>query len=117
MGILIALTVCLYPGSDPAAARAAILASLRPGTPDAPGLFAPGSFRMGTDVYLSTIIAAMAALPQVDAVVVTEARRLSDPPGTLEMVLVMGPAEVAVCDDDPDAPDRGRIQLTVEGGR
>jgi len=48
---------------------------------------------------------------------VTEARRLSDPPGTLHTVLVMGPAEVAVCDDDPNAPDRGRIQLTVEGGR
>ena len=117
IGILIALTVCLFPGSDPVTARAAILASLRPGTPDAPGLFAPGSFRMGTDIYLSAVEATVAALPQVDAVAVTEARRLSDPPGTLHTVLVMGPAEVAVCDDDPNAPDRGRIQLTVEGGR
>ena len=41
VGILIALTVCLTPGADPAAARAAILAALRPGTPGA-GLFAPG---------------------------------------------------------------------------
>jgi predicted phage baseplate assembly protein len=117
VGILIALTVCLYPGSDPDAARAAILASLRPGTPDALGLFAPGSFPMGTDVYLSAVVAVVAALPHVDAVAVTEARRLSDPPGTLDSVLVMGPAEVAVCDDDPSAPDRGRIVLTMEGGR
>ncbi|MGH8860438.1 MAG: baseplate J/gp47 family protein [Jatrophihabitantaceae bacterium] len=117
VGILIALTVCLYPGSDSDAARAAILASLRPGTPDAPGLFAPGSFPMGTDVYLSTVVAAVAALPAVDAVAVTEARRLSDPPGTLDAVLIMGPTEVAVCDDDPSAPDRGRILLTVRGGR
>jgi hypothetical protein len=117
IGVLIALTVCLFPGSDPVAARAAILASLRPGTPDAPGLFAPGSFRMGTDIYLSAVVATVAALPQVDAVAVTEARRLSEPPGTLHTVLVMGLAEVAVCDDDPNAPDRGRIQLTVEGGR
>jgi hypothetical protein len=117
VGILIALTVCLYAGSDPDAARAAILASLRPGTPDAPGLFAPGSFPMGTDVYLSRVVATVAALPQVDAVAVTEARRLSDPPGTLDAVLVMGPDEVALCDDDPSAPDRGRILLTVEGGR
>ena len=108
--------MCLYPGSDPDAARAAILASLRPGTPDAPGLFAPGSFPMGTDVYLSTVVATVAALPQVDAVAVTEARRLSDPPGTLDAVLVMGPAEVAVCDDDPSAPDRGRI-AAHRGGR
>jgi hypothetical protein len=117
VGILIALTVCLFPGSDPDAARAAILASLRPGTPDAPGLFAPGSFPMGTDVYLSTVVATVATLPHVDAVAVTEARRLSAPPGTLDSVLVMGPAEVAVCDDDPNTPDRGRILLTVEGGR
>ena len=117
VGILIALTVCLYPGSDPVAARAAILASLRPGTPAAPGLFAPGAFPMGTSVYLSTVVATVAVLPYVDAVAVTEARRLSDPAGTLDAVLVMGPAEVAVCDDDPSAPDRGRIVLTVEGGR
>lgn len=117
VGILIALTVCLYPGSDPVAARAAILASLRPGTPAAPGLFAPGAFPMGTSVYLSTVVSTVAALPYVDAVAVTEARRLSDPTGTLDAVLVMGPAEVAVCDDDPSAPDRGRIVLTVEGGR
>jgi hypothetical protein len=117
VGIVIALTVCLLPGSDPDAARAAILASLRPGTPDAPGLFAPGSFPMGTDVYLSVVVATVAALPHVDAVAVTEARRLSDPPGTLDAVLVMGPTEVALCDDDPSVPDRGRILLTVEGGR
>jgi hypothetical protein len=117
IGILIALTVCLFPGSDPESARAAILAGLRPGTPAAPGLFAPGSFRMGADVFVSTIVATVAALPQVDAVAVTEARRLSDAAGTLAPVLVMGPAEVAVCDDDPDAPDRGRIVLTLEGGR
>ncbi|MET9019915.1 hypothetical protein ABZV93_08035 [Actinopolymorpha sp. NPDC004070] len=117
VGILIAFTVCLFPGSDPGAGRAAILAALRPGSPDAPGLFAPGSHAMGADVYLSAVVAAVAALPHVDAVAVTEARRLSDPPGTVAAVLPMGPAEVAVCDDDPDAPDRGRIMLTVEGGR
>jgi hypothetical protein len=68
-------------------------------------------------VYVSAVVAAVAALPQVDAVAVTEARRLTDPPGTLNSVLPMGPAEVAVCDDDANAPDRGRILLTVEGGR
>jgi hypothetical protein len=72
---------------------------------------------MGTDVYLSTVVATVAALQHVDAVAVTEARRLSDPAGTLDTVLVMGPAEVAVCDDDLSAPDRGRILLTLEGGR
>lgn len=117
VGVLIGLTVCLYPGSDPWTARAAILAALRPGTPKAPGLFAPGAHRMGSALHLSTVVAAVAALPQVDAVAVTEARRLTDPPGTVGSVLPMGPTEVAVCDDDPQAPDRGRILLTLEGGR
>jgi hypothetical protein len=63
------------------------------------------------------VVAAVAALPQVDAVSVTEARRLTEPPGMVSPVLPMGPSEVAVCDDNPDAPDRGRILLTVEGGR
>jgi hypothetical protein len=117
IGVLVGLTVCLFPGSDPDTARAAILASLRPGTPDAPGLFAPGAHPMGSSVYLSTVVATVAALPQVDAVSVTEARRLSDPVGTLAVVLVMGPTEVAVCDDDSSFPDRGRIVLTLEGGR
>lgn len=117
VGILLALTVCLFPGSDPGLGRASILAALRPGTPDAPGLFAPGQFRMGTSVYLSSVVAAVAALPQVDAVAITEARRLSDPVGVTGPVLVMGPTEVAICDDDPNAPDRGHILLTVEGGR
>jgi hypothetical protein len=117
VGILIALTVCLYPGSDPETSRVAILAALRPGTPDAPGLFAPGAHPMGSSVYLSTVIATVAALPQVDAVSVTEARRLSNPAGTLDVVLAMDPSEVAVCDDDNNYPDRGRIVLSIEGGR
>jgi hypothetical protein len=48
---------------------------------------------------------------------VTQARRLSEPDGTLHNVLTMGPADIAVCDDDAKAPDRGRIELTIEGGR
>ncbi|WP_426503077.1 hypothetical protein ACPPVO_36395 [Dactylosporangium sp. McL0621] len=117
VGLLLALTVCLFPGSEPESSRAAILSALRPGTPAARGLFAPGSFPMGTGVFVSNVVAAVAALPQVDAVAVTQARRLSEPDGTLRPFLAMGPAEMAVCDDDPGAPDRGRILLTVEGGR
>jgi len=29
----------------------------------------------------------------------------------------MAPDEIAVCDDDSSAPERGRIELTIEGGR
>ncbi len=115
VGLLIALTVCLTPSTDSATARLLILATLRPGRPGA--VFAPDSHTLGSSVYLSTVISAVAAVPGVDAVRVTEARRLSDPPGGNATVLTMAPDEIAVCDDDASAPARGRIELTIEGGR
>jgi hypothetical protein len=80
-------------------------------------VFAPAAHSLGTSVYLSTVVAAVAGVPGVDAVRVTEARRLSEPAGTNHEVIEIGPAEIAVCDDDAAAPDRGRIELSVEGGR
>ncbi|MEW2382836.1 baseplate J/gp47 family protein [Micromonospora sp. NPDC047707] len=115
VGLLVAVTVCLTPGTDPALARLRILAALRPGRPGA--VFTPAAHPLGTSVYVSTVVAAVAGVPGVDAVRVTEARRLSEPAGTYHEVLVVGPDEIAVCDDDAAAPDRGRIELTVEGGR
>ncbi|CCH76130.1 conserved hypothetical protein [Nostocoides japonicum T1-X7] len=115
VGLLVALTVCLTPSTDSATARLLILAALRPGRPGA--VFAPESHTLGSSVYLSTVVAAVAAIPGVDAVRVTEARRLSDPPGGNASVLAMAPDEIAVCDDDASAPTRGRIELTIEGGR
>ena len=115
VGLFVAVTVCLTPSVDTAATRQRILATLRPGRPDA--VFSPESLALGTSVYTSAVVARVAAVPGVDAVRVTQARRLSDPVGTLEEVLVMGPAEIAVCDDDAAAPDRGRIDLSIEGGR
>lgn len=115
IGLLIALTVCLIPGTDPALARLSILAVLRPCHPGA--VFAPASHPLGTSLYTSTVVAAVSAIAGVDAVRVTEARRLSEPAGTLHTVLAMGPAEIAVCDDDVAQPDRGRIELRLEGGR
>lgn len=115
IGLYFELTVCLTPGTDTSLARLAILAALRPGSPGA--VFAPTSHPLGASVYVSTVLAAVAAVPGVDAVRVTQARRLSEPGGTVHSVLTMGPAEIAVCDDDALAPDRGRIELTIEGGR
>jgi hypothetical protein len=115
VGLLIALTVCLTPSTESATARLRILAALRPGTPGA--VFSAQSRTLGSAVHLSAVVAAVAAVPGVDAVRVTEARRLSDPPGQNAAVLLMSPVEVAVCDDDASAPERGRIELTIEGGR
>jgi predicted phage baseplate assembly protein len=117
VGLLIALEACARPGADPEQVRAQILQLLRPGTDDRPGVFHPSRLQLGAAVYLSTVIAAVAGLPSVDAVEVIEARRRSDPPHTVRDVITFAADEVAVLDDDPARPERGRLDVTVKGGR
>jgi hypothetical protein len=117
IGLLIALEACVRPGFEPEEVRAEILRLLRPGTDEHPGLFHGSRVRLGTAVYLSAVVAAVAALSSVDAVEVLEGRRLSDPPGTLRSVITFAADEVAVLDDDPARPARGRLDLRVKGGR
>ena len=51
----------------------------------------------------------------LDAVEPTDARRLSEPKGTVHDVIVVAPSEVAVLDDDPSQPERGRLDIAVKG--
>lgn len=117
VGLVIGLTVCLMAGADPEAARRAILGRLRPGTAAAPGLFHPDRLPLGGPIRLSALVAVAASLPGVDAVQVTTARRLNEPAGTLHDVLTFAPNEIALLDDDPAHPERGRLELTIQGGR
>lgn len=117
VGLLIALEACLRPGFDPESVRADILRLLRPGPDESPGLFHPSRMTLGSAVYLSAVVATVAALPSVDAVEVLEARRLSDSPGTVHTVLTFAPDEVAILDDDPARPDRGVLDIRVKGTR
>ncbi len=117
IGLLIALVVCARPGSEAEQVRTDILRVLRPGTDSRPGFFHPSRLQLGGTVYLSGVVAAVAALPAVDAVEITEARRLGEPPSTVHDVLTFGPFEVAVLDDDVARPERGRLDVTVRGGR
>jgi hypothetical protein len=70
---------------------------------------------LGASVYLSSVLAAVAGLPGVDAVEATQARRLSDPVGTVLDVIDVASDEVAVLDDDPAEPERGRLDVVVKG--
>ena len=117
VGLLVALEVCARPGADPESVRRDALALLRPGSAERPGLFHPSRLALGAAVYPSAVQAAVAGLPAVDAVEVTEARRLSEPPGTVHTVLAFAPDEVPVLDDDPARPERGRLVVLVRGGR
>ena len=115
VGLAIALEVCPSPGFDPAALQVRILQLLRPGTDASPGLFHRSRMLLGASVYLSSVLAAVAELPGVDAVEPTDARRLSEPKGTVHDVIEVAPDEVAVLDDDPSRPERGRLDVKVEG--
>ncbi|HTJ76514.1 MAG TPA: hypothetical protein VL337_14250 [Acidimicrobiales bacterium] len=117
VGLYVAVEVCVLPGIDPGEARGRVLQVLRPGSDARPGLFHPSRLEMGAAVYCSAVVAAVAALDGVDAAEVIEARRLAEPPGTLHQVLTFAPDEIGLLDDDPDRPDRGRLDVVVRGGR
>lgn len=116
VGLLLSLDVCATPGADPQRVRRDVLARLRPGTDEQPGVFHRSRLQLGTAVYVSAAVAAVAALPQVDAVEVREARRLVDPPGTVRAVIAFAADEVGVLDDNPAQPERGRLDVVVRGG-
>ncbi len=115
IGLYIALEICASPGSVGPRIRADVLQALRPGSDERPGLFHPTRLVLGTAVYISTVVAAAAAIAGVDAVEVLEARRLDEPAGTQHEVLVIAPDEVAILDDDPAQPQRGRLDVLVRG--
>ena len=57
------------PGApSPSSCAPTILRVLRPGTDSRPGFFHPSRLPLGRPVYLSSVVAAVAALPAVDAV-------------------------------------------------
>lgn len=116
VGIVLALEICVVRGADAALARRQVLAALRPGSDSRPGLFHPSRLPFGAEVYVSAAVAAVGALPLVDAVEVLEARRLDEPRGTVHAVISFRPDEVPALDDDPDRPERGRLDVVIGGG-
>jgi len=113
VGLFMKLAVMVAPGIDPEAVQGRVLGVLQPGTDARPGFFHHSRLSLGSSVYTSAAVAAAAGVVGVDAVVVTEARRLSDPPGTFRDVLRFAANEVPVLDDDPQRPDRGRLEIMV----
>jgi predicted phage baseplate assembly protein len=116
----IALTVCVTPGrfrSDVGEAVRVVLGTQV--LPDGSlGLFHPDRLTFGSPVYLSSVYAAVHAVPGVDSVDVTVFQRLRvpDSSGLESGVLPMGRLEIARLDNDPNFPERGTITLTLGGG-
>ena len=118
--IEIALLVCVAPDrfrSDVGQATLEVLGSgLRPD--GQPALFNPDRFTFGQPVHVSSVYAAVHAVPGVESVTVTTFQRQREPAtsGLETGVLPMGRLEIARLDNDPSFPDRGVLTLTTGGG-
>lgn len=117
VALAIGLSVCARPGIDTGALRQEILRRLRPGSDEAPGFFHPDNLRLGGTIHTSAVIALVAGIHGVDAVELSMARRLSEPPDTIHEVLTFEQTEIPVLDDDVARPERGRLELSMRGGR
>jgi len=116
----LALHVCVEPGYFPEQVEEAIGAVL--GSRDLAGgrgHFHPDAWSFAQPVYLSPIVAAVAAVEGVADVRVERFRRFGRPEeGELaDGVLPIGRLEIARLDGDRSFPENGRLELAVEGGR
>ncbi len=85
------------------------------------GLFHPDRFSFGEPVWLSPIVAAAMAVTGVESVKALIFRRLGGgqtwPNPVQTGVIRLGPSEIARLDNDPSHPERGVLELTLEGGK
>ncbi|MFE6867529.1 putative baseplate assembly protein [Kitasatospora sp. NPDC057692] len=115
------LRICAAPGHQ----RGHVLAALRRvlgsrALPDGrPGFFHPDALGFGDPVRASRLVAAAAAVPGVVSARVTRLRRQfgRDEGEPADGLLRLGALEIALCDNDPDRPENGRLSIVIGGGR
>jgi predicted phage baseplate assembly protein len=117
----LALCVQARPGYVNGHVQAAVLERLGRGMlPDGTlAMFHPDSLTFGTPVRVSVIEAAVTALPGVSGAAVTVLKRqfAPDAAAVAAGVLTFAPDEVPQLDNDPAHPDRGKLTVSVGGGR
>ncbi|WP_117190422.1 putative baseplate assembly protein [Rhizobium terrae] len=125
----VALVVCVASGHYAEHVEAALLDRFSVGhtLQNVPGFFHPDRFTFGQPVLLSPIIAAAMGVEgvrwvgiEIDGFPQTGRFRRLDEQSidyAEEGVLPIGRREVARLDNDPNAPERGRLRFYMEGGR
>lgn len=124
----IAMTVCAKPGYFRSTVHRALRDRFSARTlPDGTrGFFHPDRFTFGDPVYLSALVA---AAMEVEGVRWVEVDPAGEPPGRFHRwgkapageiakgFIGMGRLEIARLDNDPNAPENGRIEFRMEGGQ
>ncbi len=117
----LALEVCIAPEYLRGQVKAALLDAFsnRALAGGASGFFHPDRLTFGDDIYLSAIMAAAHAVTGVTAVRVKRLQRQFEASNhEIENgVLLLGPFQIARLDNDPNWPDRGKLEIKVAGGR
>jgi hypothetical protein len=82
------------------------------------GFFHPDNYTFGQPVYLSQVVAAAMKVPGVAWVQPVRFQRWGETPRSevQEGRISFDRLEIARLDNDPDAPDNGRLELHMEGG-
>jgi predicted phage baseplate assembly protein len=118
--ILLSLEACALPHYQPGHVKAALLEvfsnRVLPGGKR--GFFHPDNLTFGEGIYLSKIIAAAQAVPGVECVRVKKFQRLFDAPNNeiANGILALKLSEIAQLDNDPNFPERGKLEIHVSGG-
>jgi hypothetical protein len=83
------------------------------------GFFHPDHFSFGDPLERSALEAAAQGAPGVAGVIEVQYRRRGHTHDYVPMPLTVavGPGQVVLVDNDPNRPDRGSVQVFVEGGK
>ena len=117
----IELLVCAKPGEFRSTVAGRVRDALRPpgGSSGTRGFFHPDNFTFGSPLYLSRLIAAVMAVEGVQSADPVKFQRLDRLPQAELTSGVIRPDEFEVLrlDDDPSFPERGKLSLSMAGGR
>jgi hypothetical protein len=116
----IAMSVCVRPGYFRVTVKEQLLLVLSAGLlPDGrPGFFHPDQWSFGESLYASALYATALGVAGVDSVELATFQRYGKAPaGELGAGLIaIAPLEVLRLDNDPSAPEHGRLVIETEGG-
>ncbi len=114
------MSVCVAPGYFRADVQQALLRTFSRQTfgDGTRGFFHPDAFTFGQPVYLSQLYQRALALPGVASVEVTRFQRHGKSPAGEREAGVLQPSDLEVIrlDNDPSAPENGRLTFTMAGG-